>query len=104
MEGGDEKKKDYKRKKKKQDEGIEKKGETKWESRIELVIELLSNIKEQTSSDFAKDDIFNTTSFLFILLSSESFLVFVWLTKAQFSDPLSTNSLILGFLGLSPST
>ena len=77
MEGGDEKEREYKRKKKKRDGGIEKKGETKRDSRIELVIGLLSNIKEQISLEFSEDDIFNTTSFLFILLSSESFLVFV---------------------------
>ena len=69
-----------------------------------LVIRLLSNIKEQTSSDFARDDIFSITFLLFILLSSESFPVFVSLTKAQFSHPHSTNSLFLGLLGLSPST
>ena len=81
-----------------------KKGETKRDSRLELVIGLLSNIKEQTSSDFTEDDIFSVTFFLFILLSLESFPVFIWLTKAQLSDPLSINSLFLGFLGLSPST
>ena len=55
----------------------EKKKKTKIDSRIELVIGLMSNIKEQTSSDFVEDNIFNTTFFLFILLSSESFPVFV---------------------------
>ena len=54
-----------------------RKRETKKNSRIKLVIGLVSNIKEQTSSDFAEDDFFNTTLFLFILLSSESFPVFV---------------------------
>ena len=77
MEGGDEKEREYKRKKKKRDGGVEKKGETKRDSKLELVIGLLSNIKEQTSSDFVEDDIFSVTFFLFILLSSESFLVFV---------------------------
>ena len=54
-----------------------RKRETKKHSRIKLVIRIVSNIKEQTSSDFAEDDFFNTTLFLFILLSSESFPVFV---------------------------
>ena len=49
----------------------------KIDSRIKLVIRLVSNIKEQPSSDFAKDGFFNTTLFLFILLSSESFPVFI---------------------------
>ena len=57
--------------------GLKKKGETKRDSRIKLVIGLLSNIKEQTSSDFVEDDIFSITIYLFILLSSESFPVFV---------------------------
>ena len=77
MEGGDEKEREYKRKKRKRDGGIENKGETKRDSRIELVIGLLSNIKEQISLEFSEDDIFNVTSFPFILLSSESFPVFV---------------------------
>ena len=66
-------------KEKREDEmrGSKKKGETKRDSRIKLVIRLLSNIKEQTSSDFVEDDIFSITFFLFILLSFESFLVFV---------------------------
>ena len=105
MEGGDEKERGYKRKKRKRDEGIGKKGRNqKRFKKKKLVIELLSNIKEQTSSNFAEDDIFNITFFIFILLSSKSFPVFILLTKAQFSDPLSTNSLFLDFLGLSPST
>ena len=61
--------------------GSRKKGKekrrNKIDSRIKLVIRLVSNIKEQPSSDFAKDDFFNTTLFLFILLSFESFPVFV---------------------------
>ena len=77
MEGGDEKEREYKRKKKKRDGGIKKKGETKRDSRVKLVIGLLSNINEQTSSDFVEDDIFSITFFLFILLSFESFPVFV---------------------------
>ena len=57
--------------------GSEEKRETREHPRIKLVIGLVSNIKEQTSSDFAEDDFFNTTLFLFILLSSKSFPVFV---------------------------
>ena len=47
--------------KKKRDE--KKKRETIWHSKIKLVIGLVSNIKEHTSSNFAEDDIFNTTLF-----------------------------------------
>ena len=77
MEGGDEKKKEYKRKKRKREKGIEEKREKPIEIPEKLVIGLLRNIKKQTSSDFAEDDIFSITFLLFILLSSESFLVFV---------------------------
>ena len=77
MEGGDEKEREYKRKKRKREEQIEEKREKPIEIPEKLVIELLSNIKKQTSSDFAKDDIFSVTFLLFILLSSESFPVFV---------------------------
>ena len=66
-----------KEKRKKRDEGIKEKGRKKKDSIIELVIKLLSNIKEQTSSDFVENDIFSITSFLFILFSSESFPMFV---------------------------
>ena len=94
MEGGDEKEREYKRKKRKRDEGIGKKGRNqKRFKKKKLVIKLLSNIKEQTSSNFAENDIFSITFFLFILLSSESFPMFVLLTKAQFSNPLFTSSL-----------
>ena len=77
MEGGDEKEKEYKRNKRKREEGIEEKREKPIEILEKLVIGLLSNIKKQTSLDFAEDDIFSITFLLFILLSSESFLVFV---------------------------
>ena len=76
MEGGDEKEKEYKRNKRKREEGIEEKREKPIEILEKLVIGLLSNIKEQTSSNFAEDDIFSVTFFLFILFSSESFPVF----------------------------
>ena len=80
MEGGDENEGEYKRRRKR-DWGVrekeKKKRETRKHPRIKLVIGLVSNIKEQTSSDFAENDFFNTTLFLFILLSSESFPVFV---------------------------
>ena len=77
MEGEDEKEKEYKRNKRKREEGIEEKREKPIEILEKLVIGLLSNIKKQTSLDFAEDDIFSITFLLFILLSSESFLVFV---------------------------
>ena len=77
MEGGDEKEKEYKRNKRKREEGIEEKREKPIEILEKLVIGLLSNIKKQTSLDFAEDDIFSITFLLFILLSSESFLVLV---------------------------
>ena len=77
MEGGDEKEKEYKRKKRKREKGIKEKREKPIEIPKKLVIGLLRNIKKQTSSDFAEDDIFSITFLLFILLLSESFLVFV---------------------------
>ena len=77
MEGGDEKEREYKRKKRKREERIEEKREKPIEIPEKLVIGFLSNIKKQTSSDFAKDDIFSVTFLLFILLSSEFFPVFV---------------------------
>ena len=46
MEGGDEKEKEYKRKKRKREEGIEEKREKPIEIPEKLVIRLLSNIKE----------------------------------------------------------
>ena len=53
-------------------DGIKEEGEREREREREesitkkkLVIKLVSNIKEQTSSDFAEDDIFNTTLFSF---------------------------------------
>ena len=42
-----------------------KKRETREHSRIKLVIELVSNIKEQTFSDFVEDHFLNTTLFSF---------------------------------------
>ena len=57
--------------------GKEKQRRNKIDSRIKLVIRLVSKIKEQPSSDFVKDNFFNTTLSLFILLSSEFFPVFV---------------------------
>ena len=53
----------------KEEGGSRKKGEKmreiKQHSRIKLVIGLVSNIKEQTSLNFAVDDFFNTTLFSF---------------------------------------
>ena len=57
--------------------GKEKQRRNKIDSRIKLVIRLVSKIKEQPSSDFVENNFFNTTLSLFILLSSESFPVFV---------------------------
>ena len=57
--------------------GDRKKREKPIEIPEKLIIGLLSNIKEQTSWDFVENDIFSITFLLFILLSSESFPVFV---------------------------
>jgi len=40
---------------------------------------------------------FNLDQFIFLFLSSESFILVVQLVKAQFSNPLSTNSLFWAF-------
>ena len=47
---------------------------------------------------------FNIILSIFILLSFESTLVFVWFIKVQFFQPALYKFIILGFLGLSPST
>ena len=47
---------------------------------------------------------FNIILSIFIFLSSESTLVFVWFIKAQFFQLTLYKFIILGFLDLSPST